>query len=331
MKSNTPALWLLVGVIVGFGLPVLAFIGVIIVLVASTSQLTDQAIPSLGESSHVSGPLSGPAVALIDIAGPIVSGTVDVFDARRMAASGDIVPLIRRAADKSDVKALVLRLNSPGGSVVGSDEIYHALQEVDKPVVVLMKEVAASGAYYVSMAAHHIVVNPNTLTGSIGVIGQFPNARELMDKIGLKMTTIKSGKVKDIGNPFREMTEEEKAIFQDIVDETYGRFVEIVSAGRNMPEGQVRELADGRVYTGQKALEMGLVDALGYERDAISKAAELGGIEGEPRVVHLVRERMFFEMLLGTTSHALRSIPGLPVSWIERLLLPSLEFRWEPQ
>jgi protease-4 len=330
MKPNRSAVWLLVGIVVGFGLPVLALIGVVFALVLSSAQLAGQTGSSLNKATYLSGPESGPAVVLLDLVGPIISGKKPVFDTQPIAAAGDIVPLIRQIDENADIKALVLRINSPGGSVVGSDEIYHALQEMEKPIVVLMQEVAASGGYYISMAAGFIVVNPNTITGSIGVIGQFPNAEKLVDKIGFEMTTIKSGKSKDIGNPFRAMTVEEKAIFQDIVDETYGRFVGIVATGRNLPEAQVRELADGRVYTGQKALELGLVDALGYQRDAVSKAAELAGIEGEPRLIHYKDEATFFEMLVGRGWTGLAAIPGLPYNWIGRMMAPSLEFRWEP-
>ena len=330
MKGNRSAVWLLVGVLVGFGLPVFALIGTVFALVLSTTQLADRGGSSVDKATHLSGPKSGPAVALLDIVGPIVSGKKPVFETESMAAAGNIVPLISKISQSADTKALVLRVNSPGGSVVGSDEIYNALQGMEKPIVVLMQEVAASGAYYISMAATHIVVNPNTLTGSIGVIGQFPNAAELMDKIGFQMTTIKSGKSKDIGNPFRPMDDEEKAIFQDIIDETYGRFVGIVAGGRNLSEERVRELADGRVYTGQRALEMGLVDALGYEGDAVSKAAELAGIEGEPRLIHFKEEAGVFEMLVGSKGSALWALPGLTYNQIYRLMTPSLEFLWKP-
>ena len=258
MNTNRAAVWALAGVAVGFGLPVVALIGLIIAVGLSAGQLTADAVPSAARYTQVSGPEEGPAVAVLDVAGPIVSGSTSAFETRAVTASGDLVPLIRRAAANPDVAALVLRLNSPGGSVVGSDEIYHALREARKPVVAFLQEVAASGAYYIGMAAEHLVANPNSLTGSIGVIGQFPNAEALMEKIGVQVTTIKSGESKDLGNPFRAMSDAEQAIFQDIVDETYGRFVDIVARGRNLPEEQVRKLADGRIYTGQKARGTGL-------------------------------------------------------------------------
>ena len=320
MNTNRSAVWALAGVAVGFGLPIVALIGLIIAVGFSATQLTGSAMPSTSGYTQISGPEEGPAVAVLDVAGPIVSGSTSAFETRAVTASGDLVPLIRRAAANPDVAVLVLRLNSPGGSVVGSDEIYHALRQTQKPVVAFLQEVAASGAYYIGMAAEHVVANPNSLTGSIGVIGQFPNAEVLLEKVGVQVTTIKSGESKDLGNPFRAMSDAEQAIFQDIVDETYGRFVDIVARGRNLPAEQVRELADGRIYTGQKALELGLVDALGYQQDAIDAAARLGNIDGEPRVLHYRRSGGFLD-LIGSAS---------PQRWLRRLMAPSVEYRWEP-
>ena len=321
MNTNRSAAWALAGVAVGFGLPILALIGLVIAVGFSAARLTGDVVPVASRYTQISGPEDGLAVAVLDVVGPIASGNTSPFDTRPVTASGDLVPLIRRAAGNPDVAVLVLRLNSPGGSVVGSDEIYNALRETQKPVVAFLQEVAASGAYYIGMAAEHIVANPNSLTGSIGVIGQFPNAEALMEKIGVQVTTIKSGKSKDIGNPFRAMSEDEQAIFQDIVDETYGRFVDIVARGRNLPVEQVRELADGRIYTGQKALELGLVDALGYQEDALAAAARLGHIDGEPRVLHYRKRGGFLDLIGGAVS---------PQRWLRRLLAPSLEYRWEP-
>ncbi len=327
MQTTRSAVWALAGVAVGFGLPVVALIGLIIAVGFGAARLTGDAAPSAARYTQIAGPENGPAVAVLDVVGPIVSGSTSSFETRVVTASGDLVPLIRRAADNPDVAALVLRLNSPGGSVVGADEIYHALRVTQKPVVAFLREVAASGAYYISMVAGHIVANPSSLTGSIGVIGQFPNAEALMEKIGVQVTTIKSGKSKDIGNPFRAMSDAEQAIFQGIVDETYGRFVDIVARGRNLPEEQVRKLADGRIYTGQKALEVGLVDALGYQQDALEAAARLGGIDGEPRVLHYRRRGGFLD-LIGASDWIAGA--AAPQRWLRRLLAPSLEYRWEP-
>ena len=156
-------------------------------------------------------------------------------------------------------------------------------------------ELAASGGCYVSAPADLIVANPATLTGSIGVITQMPNLEELMEKIGVEVVVIKSGIHKDEGSPFREMTEEEEAIWQAIIDEAYGQFVAIVAEGRGLSEEKAREIADGRVYTGKQAMELGLVDELGNLPEAIDRAAELGGIEGEPRLVEYHRAPTLFE------------------------------------
>jgi protease-4 len=250
---------------------------------------------------------SGPGVAVIPVEGTIVGGSAGPF-VTGIAASDDIVADIQRAADDFDAKAIVLAVNSPGGGVVASDEIYHALQGVDKPVVVSMGDTAASGGYYISMAADWIVANPNTLTGSIGVITQFAVADELLDEWGIEFVTIKSGPLKDTGSPFRDMTPEEQARWQALVDEVFAGFVQVVAEGRHMDEAQVRQLADGSVYTGRQALELGLIDALGYEEDAIAQAAELGGIEGEPRVIRYTRQPSLYE-LLGTAMVGRSALP----------------------
>ncbi len=242
----------------------------------------------------------GDAVAIIRVEGVIMTGRPQPGLASGGAYSEQIVEYIRRAKDDRAVKAIVLRINSPGGSVVASDEIHAELLTVDKPIVVSMGELAASGGYYVAAPAEAIYANPHTLTGSIGVIAQLANVEGLMDKLGLKVIVIKSGPLKDEGSPFREMTEEERAIWQAIIDEAYQGFVDIVASGRNLPVDEVKKLADGRVYTGQQALALGLVDELGNLQDAIDKAAELGGIQGQPRLIEYRRPPSLLESLLGT-------------------------------
>lgn len=330
MGGNRSAVWALIGVALGFTMPVLACVGFGLIFTFGFGLFASQAAPSAIAPVHVSGPPTGPAVALIDISGPIVSGQAGPFDTGTVAASGDLIPLIEQAAADPEVRALVLRVNSPGGGVVPSDEIYESLRDTGKPIVVLMGDLAASGGYYISMAADYIVANPSTLTGSIGVISQFPNAEELLDRLGIEFTVIKSGQVKDIGSPYRPMTEEERALWQSIIDETYNRFVRIVADGRNLPEDEVRALADGRIFTGSQALELGLIDALGYEDEAISKASELGDIPGEPRVVRYVRPRSFASLFGASLGGGGLSLTGIPVDWVQRLLAPSLEYRWIP-
>jgi protease-4 len=266
---------------------------------------------------------SGPGVAVIDVTGTIISGSAGPF-AEGIAGSEDVIAEINQARDDRDAQAIVVRVNSPGGGVVASDEIYHALEESGKPVVVTMGETAASGGYYISMAADWIVANPNTLTGSIGVISQFFNADELLDEVGVDVLVIKSGPAKDTGSPFREMTEAERERWQALIDEVYSNFVQVVAAGRGLDEATVRELADGSVYTGRQALELGLVDELGYEEDAIAKAAELGGISGEPRLIRYPRQESLYD-LLGASLARQGSLPTVQevsdwMGW------PSLQF-----
>jgi hypothetical protein len=168
----------------------------------------------------------------------------------------------------------------------------------------------------------------NTLTGSIGVISEFPEASQLMKNLGVTVAVIKSGAVKDMGSLYRPMTDEEQALWQKVIDETYGSFVQIVADGRHMPADKVRALADGRVFTGRQALALGLVDALGYEEDALAKAAALGGIKGTPRVIHLAPPAFSFlsALLSGQISQSL-----LPGNFLSDLLAPKLEYRWTGQ
>lgn len=322
LSRDNRAFWrTMITFVVGFSLPVLACFGLLI-----TSALALNVMSAGGGTPAIrSGTGSGPGVALIRVEGVIQSGQAGVL-AENVAASRTLVGLIERAAEDGDVKAIVLAVNSPGGGVVASDEIYHALKQVDKPIVVSMGDLAASGGYYISMAADWIVANPNTLTGSIGVISEFPNADGLLDKIGVEFVVIKSGEHKDIASPFRDMTAEEVALWQKIIDETYAGFVQIVAEGRRMPEDRVRQLADGSVYTGRQALDFGLVDALGYEDDAIAKAGELGGIQGKPRVIEYKPEPGVLDYLAGFASSG-SALPSLSeiIGWIGH---PSLSARY---
>lgn len=244
------------------------------------------------------------AVAVVRVEGVIVSGKEADWSlsATGNAYSDSIVERLERADQDPSVKAIVLRVNSPGGGVVATDEIYSALTEIEKPLVVSMGEMAASGGYYVSCAAEEILANPATLTGSIGVISTVPNFEELLDKVGIEMLVIKSGTMKDEMSPYRQPTEEEIAHWQGIIDEAYEQFLGVVVEGRDLHPDEARELADGRVYTGHRALELGLVDQLGNLPEALELAAELGGIEGKPRVIEYQRTPSLMEMLLSGLS-----------------------------
>jgi len=234
--------------------------------------------------------VKGNRVGLIDIKGTIIN-------------SQDTLKQITDFRKESSIKAIVLRIDSPGGSVGPSQEIYREIRRTaqSKPVVASMGSVAASGGYYIASAASYIVANPGTITGSIGVIIHLPNLRELFGKIGYQMTTIKSGQFKDIGNPAREMTPEEKELLQATIDETYHQFVRDVALARNLSEDRVREVADGRIIMGEKALALKLVDQLGNFEDAVAKAGELAKIEGEPEVVKAKKSKFsLLDFVLGS-------------------------------
>lgn len=313
--------WLL-ALVVGFSLPVLACYGLIVVSAIALQVLSFGTAPA--GLPGTTGASFGPAVGLIRVDGLIVAQR-DPFAAASAASSREIVNHIRQAQGDPDVQALLLVVNSPGGSVVATDEIHHALQEFSKPVVVAMGEIAASGGYYIAAAADWIVANPNTLTGSIGVISQFPDATGLLEKIGVDFVVITSGPRKDFGSPYREITAAERRYWQHLIDEVHDAFVDVVADGRDLPEQDVRRMADGSVYTGRRALELGLVDALGYEEDALARAADLGGIEGEPRVLEYQTVPSLFDLLRYASGRA--ALPSLSeiLAWIGH---PSLAARW---
>ena len=196
---------------------------------------------------------------------------------------------LERATNDQGLKAVVLRIDSPGGSPAASQELNNQLKrlrESGKKVVVSCGDTAASGGYYVAVAADKIVADPSTLTGSIGVISTVPNLQDLYGKIGYKEQVFKSGPHKDMLSPSRPITPEEAAIMQGIIDDTYGQFVQAVAQGRNLPEDQVRKLADGRVYTGAQAKQLGLVDELGGLHEAVALAGRLAGIASPQAVTY---------------------------------------------
>lgn len=201
------------------------------------------------------------------------------------------------------IKAFVVRIDSPGGAVGPTQELFRELHRSaeSKPVVASLGSVAASGGYYIAAAASRIVSSPGTVTGSIGVIVYYPNLRGLFEKIGYTMTTVKSGPFKDLGNPDREMTTEEKALLQNTVDEVHQQFVRDVAKARNLPEEKIRAVADGRILTGASAQALGLVDELGNFEDALRAAAALGKIEGEPKLVPTRKKRFsLLNLVLGS-------------------------------
>ena len=224
---------------------------------------------------------TGPKIAHIDLEGMITSASTSTFG---LTSSGEsMVDRIKKQLDKAveneEVKAIVLRINSPGGEVTASDTIYHAIQEANarKPVVVYMDSVAASGGYYAACGASEILANETTMTGSIGVIISTINYRELFGKVGLESQVFKSGKFKDLLSGGREMRPEEAELVQGMIMETYDKFVGIVAEAREIPVPKLKkDIADGRIFSGAKAKEVGLVDETGYIEDAYDRARELG-------------------------------------------------------
>lgn len=232
----------------------------------------------------------GERLALVRVEGPILD-------------SKDVIDELKGHVKDPSIKAIVLRIDSPGGAVAPSQEIYEEIRKAvtKKKVVVSMGSVAASGGYYIASPATRIVANPGTLTGSIGVIMEIPNVEGLMNKIGVKTEVIKSGRHKDIASVFRGIKKEEREILQGVLDNVHEQFIKAVAEGRKMLIEDVKRIADGRVFTGEQALKAGLVDEIGNLEDAIKAAAKLTGIKGEPSVVskeerfsliHILRDKM---------------------------------------
>jgi protease IV len=237
------------------------------------------------------------------------STTLQVVGADRIAlvklegllvSSEHVVEELNDYAEDSSIKAIVIRIDSPGGGVVASQEIYNAIKNArheGKKVVASMGTVAASGGYYVAAAADRIVANPGTLTGSIGVKMEFANIEKLLEKIGVKGMVVKAGEYKDVGSPFHDMSEPEKKILQDVIDDVHSQFIKAIAEGRNLQEAEVRSIADGRIFTGRQALDLKLVDQLGDLTDSIKVAGELVGIKGKPRVIEKRKTIPFFDYL----------------------------------
>ena len=229
----------------------------------------------------------GGRVALVRLEGLLVS-------------SDHVVEELNDYAEDASVKAIVLRIDSPGGGVVVSQEIFNAVKSArkeGKKIVASMGTVAASGGYYVAAAADRIVANPGTLTGSIGVKMEFANVEKLLEKIGVKGTVVKAGEYKDIGSPFRDMSAPEKKLLQDVIDDVHSQFIEAVAEGRNLRNDDVRAIADGRIFTGRQALALKLVDQLGDLAESIRVAGALAGIKGKPEVIEKKKKVDFFAYL----------------------------------
>ncbi len=278
------------------GIFLAALILILVVLFGAFGSISQEGLTTISPG--------GQKVALVELTGVI-------YDSRQ------IVRQFKLYGDNPSIKAIVFRINSPGGGVAASQEIYEAVKKVrdsGKPVVVSMGSVAASGGYYVACGADSIVANPGTTTGSIGVILETTNVSELMKKLGISVNVVKSGKFKDIGSPFRKMTPAEKAYLQEYIDNAYGQFVNVVSTERHIPIEKVKSFADGRIFTGEQAKKLGLVDVLGTYDDAISLAAKMAGIQGKPALVKMRRRKLsLFDLLFSDVQGLLGKVEAAPV------------------
>jgi protease-4 len=235
----------------------------------------------------------GDKIAIVEIKGVITQ-------------SSGIIEEINQYQEDEGVKAIILRIDSPGGGVGPAQEIHREILKVKskKKVVTSMGSVAASGGYYIACASDLIIANPGTITGSIGVIMEFTNIEELFKKIGIKGVVLKSGEHKDIGSPFREMTPEEKKIIQEVIDNVHQQFVQAVVKGRKMDQEKVMQIADGRILTGEQAKQIGLVDQIGNLQDAIDIVAKMVGIEGKPNILYPKRRFSLWELLVREATSA---------------------------
>lgn len=277
--------------------PIIALLIIGLVLAISLFALFDSG------GGHVSLSPPSPVIALINIEGQLATGAGGASSllGSGTAGSDTIVSNLAEARLDPSVQAVVLRLNSPGGSPAAAQEVSEelaALRDSGKVVVTSMADVAASGAYWIAANTDHIMADAGTMTGSIGVIWELPNYQGLYEKLGIQYVTFTSGPYKDMGSSSRPMTDEEKRIMQAMVDDMYNQFVDTVATGRNLPREDVLALADGRVLTGSQAMQVGLVDSLGGLQKAIAKAADLAGVTGRYEVRELGR-RSAWEIFLG--------------------------------
>ena len=239
--------------------------------------------------------------------------------------SQSIVSQLVNFRKDSGIKAIILRINSPGGGVSPSQEIYREVRRTvnTKKVIVSMGSLAASGGYYIASAADKIVASPGTITGSIGVIMEFVQLKELFKKIGISLEILKSGEYKDVGSPHREMSERDKELLQELISDIQNQFVEAVAEGRGLSVEKVREIADGRIFSGAKAMELGLVDMLGNFQDAVDLAKQETGIDGEITLVYPRKSRnRLWDLILGD---AIKAIYESALKALET----RIEYRWD--
>ena len=319
----------------------LLFLG--LVLLTVTGCVTSSFFPKTNPLQEVVLSGEGPdKILLVEISGVLTSakpsGVLDrLFD--RLSLPARFKEELTKAADDEDVKAIVFRINTPGGTVAASDIVHHEIQELKKtreiPIIASIMDLGTSGGYYVAMAADRVVAHPSSVTGSLGVIMLTLNASGLMEKIGVRADAVMSGPHKDMGSPFRTMTAQDRAIFQGVIDSFYDRFLRVIEQGRpNLKPETIRQLADGRIYSATQAKDYGLVDVIGYLDDALELAKKEAGIE-EARVVMYQRAGGYHPNIyaqgpggLGRTDWAFPKLD--PVSLLLTGGTPAFMYLWLP-
>jgi protease-4 len=290
-KKSSGSKWFW-GIFISLILIVLIFVGITFLIF--TKSITTLSFKSDKSYEYVSEGDSKGKVAIVELNYTIIS-------------SESIVRQFKKFREDESIKAIVLRINTPGGGVAASQEMYEEVRKTrdsGKPVIVSFGSIAASGGYYVSCGGSLIVSNPGSLTGSIGVIAQFITIKELAEKLGINATTVKSGDLKDAGNMFREPNEADIEYLQDIIDNSFQQFLDVVSRERKIDMEELKKIATGRVFTGMQALELGLVDTLGTFEDAIQIAADIGGIEGEPTIVKEKKKMAWLDYLMESSTNS---------------------------
>jgi protease IV len=287
----------------------LAFLASLAALVAGCSVISIDLQPRIKPLAEQTLEGSGAAkILLLDLSGVLQDETFTLS----ITTPPPRVPLLARVreelekAEKDDhVQALIVKINSPGGTITASDVLYREIVEFKArrkiPVIAAIMDVGASGGYYVALAADTIVALPTSITGSLGVVMLTVNAQGLMEKIGVAPLAIKSGPMKDAGSPFRALTPQEQAVFQGVIDDMYGRFVRLIAESRKIPEERVRAMADGRIYTAQQALSLGLVDRVAYLDEVVDSAKKAAGVQ-EARVVMYHRPKDYRSTIYSTTT-----------------------------
>jgi protease-4 len=278
------------------GLAAVIILGVLLVLLSLAAVLS---------STDLMAEIQGNRIAVVEIKGPLLSEGDDSMWSSQVGAR-DMIELIKRADEDPSVSAILLEINSPGGGVVASKELEKAVSKANKPVVAYIDEAGASGAYYVASAADVIVADEDSITGSIGVIATVTNYRRLLDMLGINVTVITEGKNKAIGNPYRDMTPEEREILETLMEDAYNQFKSDVLDNRPfIDEGTFDEIADGRIMNGRQALEYGLIDMTGSREKAIEEAARLGEIEGKANLKYFRKERYGLSGLFAEVGYGL--------------------------